>query len=147
MELKEKIIIELTKQPQTFKSLKQNLSLKSFDGSKTLDKNLKTLWREKAIFFRSKTETYHLKQDEEVIGTFRATKNDYAFVETEVNSVFIPERFVLNALDKDTVKVILFHVREGEDPDRRAGKVVRVIQRNGSAIIGRVFHRRKWKKI
>ena len=133
-----KILKELQKSPKTFKEIKNELSLTSFDSSKKLDVVLRRLWNEKKIFFKRSSETYHIKDSKEVIGTFRETKNDYAFVESEDITVFIPGKFVLNSLNGDTVKVILFPLREGEDPDRRAGKVVRVMQRNGSAIIGRV---------
>ncbi len=133
-----KILEELQKGPKTFKEIKRNLSLNSFDSSKKLDESLRKLWKEKKIFFKRSKETYHIKDSEELIGTFRETKNDYAFVETEKMDIFIPGRFVINALNGDTVKIILFPLKEDEDSNRRAGKVVRVMQRNGSAIIGRV---------
>ncbi len=136
--MKNKIIKLLEQSPKSFKELKKELGLKTFNDSKTLDKLLRELWKERKIYYKKSRDTYHLKNDEEIIGIFRDTKNDYGFVENDDITVFIPGKFVLNALDGDSVKVILFPVREGEDPDRRAGKIVRVMQRNGSAIIGRV---------
>ncbi len=136
--MKEKIIKLLESSPKTFKELRDELGLRSFNDSKNLDKNLRSLWNERKIFYKKSRNTYHLKNDEEIIGIFRDTKNDYGFVENDDITVFIPGKFVLNALEGDSVKVILFPLREDDDPDRRAGKIVRVMQRNGSAIIGRV---------
>ncbi len=136
--MKNKIIKILEQSPKTFKELKKELGLRDFNDSKTLDKELRNLWKERKIYFKKSRETYHLKNDEEIIGIFRDTKNDYGFVENDDLTVFIPGKFVLNALEGDSVKVILFPLREDDDPDRRAGKIVRVMQRNGSAIIGRV---------
>ncbi len=136
--MKDKIIRILEKGPKTFKELKADLNLNSFNDSKQLDKELRSLWTERKIFFKKSRNTYHIKNDEEIIGTFRDTKNDYGFVENDDITVFIPGKFVLNALEGDAVKVILFPLREDDDPNRRAGKIVRVMQRNGAAIIGRV---------
>ncbi len=136
--MKDKIIKLLEKSPMTFKELKTELGLKSFNDSKVLDKVLRDLWNERKIFYKKSRNTYNLKNDEEIIGIFRDTKNDYGFVENDDLTVFIPGKFVLNALEGDSVKVILFPLREDDDPERRAGKIVRVMQRNGSAIIGRV---------
>ncbi len=136
--MKNKIIKTLESSPKTFKELKNELGLRDYNDSKKLDKELRDLWKERKIYFKKSKETYHLKNDEEIIGIFRDTKNDYGFVENDDLTVFIPGKFVLNALEGDSVKVILFPLREDDDPDRRAGKIVRVMQRNGSAIIGRV---------
>ncbi len=136
--MKDKIIRILEKGPRTFKELKTELNLHAYEDSKRLDRELRSLWTERKIFFKKSRNTYHIKNDEEIIGTFRDTKNDYGFVENDDITVFIPGKFVLNALEGDAVKVILFPLREDDDPDRRAGKIVRVMQRNGAAIIGRV---------
>ncbi len=136
--MKKKIINILEKEPKTFDELKKELNLSSYHDSKQLDKELRDLWGKRKIFYRKSKNTYNLKSEEEIIGTFRSTKNDYGFVENEDITVFIPGKFVLNSLDGDTVKVILFSLRTDDDPDRRSGKVVRVMQRNGSAIIGRI---------
>lgn len=136
--MKEQILKLLESGPKTFAELKTALELESFNDSKKLDKVLRQLWNEKKTFYKKSKNTYNLKNDEEIIGTFRETKNDYAFVETDDITIFIPGKFILNALNGDTVKVILFPLRPDDDPERRAGKVVRVMQRNGSAIIGRV---------
>ncbi len=136
--MKNKIIKLLEQSPKTFKQLKNELGLRNFNDSKTLDRLLRELWKERKIYYKKSRDTYHLKNDEEIIGIFRDTKNDYGFVENDDITVFIPGKFVLNALEGDSVKVILFPLREDDDPDKRAGKIVRVMQRNGNSIIGRV---------
>ncbi len=144
--MKEKIIKILESGPKTFKELKKYLKLNSYNDSKRLDSFLRELWIEKKVFYKKSKGTYNLKNDEEFIGIFRETKNDYAFVESDDLTAFIPGQFMLNALNGDSVKVILFPLREGDDPERRAGKVVRVMQRNGSSIIGRVVNDGNKKK-
>lgn len=136
--MKEKIIKFLQSGPKTFEELKTEFNLLSYSDSKKLDKTLRELWNEKKVFYKKTKNTYNLKNDEEIIGTFRETKNDYGFVENETITIFIPGKFVLNALSGDTVKVILFPLRDIDEKDRRSGKIVRVMQRNGSAIVGRV---------
>lgn len=136
--MKDKIIKILGSGSKTFQELRKELGLKTSTDLKNLDKFLRDLWEEKKIFFKRSKSTYHLKNDEEIIGTFRETKNDYGFVENDDMTIFIPGKFILNALNKDTVKVIIFPLRDKDDINRRAGKIVRVMQRNGSAIIGRV---------
>ncbi len=136
--MKERILKILEKGPKSFKDLKIELNLRSYNDNKKLDSQLRELWNERKIFYKKSRNTYHLKNDEEIIGIYRDTKNDYGFVENDDITVFIPGKFVLNALEGDSVKVILFPLREDDDPDRRAGKIVRVMQRNGAAIIGRV---------
>ncbi|NQX83408.1 MAG: ribonuclease R [Mycoplasmataceae bacterium] len=136
--MKDKIIKLLKTSPKTFNELKAEFNLINYNDSKILDKVLKNLWTEKKIFFKKSKKTYNIKNSEEIIGTYRETKNDYGFVEDENMTIFIPGKFVINALNGDTVKVILFPLREEEDQNRRAGKIVRIMQRNGSAIIGRV---------
>ncbi len=136
--MKEKILKILKDNPKTFNELKKELNLRRYEDSKRLDNTLFELQKEKCIFFKKGKRTYHIKDSEEIIGTFLETKHDYAFVENEDISVFIPAKFVLNAIHGDTVKVILFPLRPKDDPKRRAGKVVRLMQRNGSAIIGRI---------
>ncbi len=134
----DKVLKILEKGPKTFRELREELGLRSHQQARQLDNTLRDLRLQKKIYFKKNKSTYNIKDSEEIIGTFRDTRNDYAFVEMDDFSVFIPGKFVLNALEGDTVKVLLFPLREGEDPDRRAGKIVRVMQRNGSSIIGRI---------
>ncbi|BDV03304.1 MAG: ribonuclease R [Candidatus Hepatoplasma scabrum] len=123
-----------------FRNLKNKLNLNKKNDGYKLNQVLHELVRENKIFYRKKTELYYLKSEKSTIGTFKTTFREFAFVEDEQGSVFIPAKFVLNALEGDTVKVILFSYPEDEkqDENRRAGKIVRVIKRNGGNIVGRI---------
>ncbi|BDU67412.1 MAG: ribonuclease R [Candidatus Tyloplasma litorale] len=144
--MKNKILKILTDEGgKSFKELRIALGL-SYKDNRKLDKVLRELWTERKIYYKKSQDKYNVKNDEEVIGTFKDTKNDYGFVENDEITVFIPGKFVLNALEGDSVKVILFPLREDDDPSRRAGKIVRVMQRNGSSIVGRIFIEKGKKK-
>lgn len=136
--MKDKIIEILNKEKRTFKELRSDLNIKNYSDSKKLNDFLKELLTEKKIYFRRKNETYNIKDQEEFIGTFVGTRREYGFVEKGDISVYIPEKFLLNAFHGDTVKVILFPLRDEDKPNRRAGKIVRIIQKNGSNIVGRI---------
>ncbi|BDV02732.1 hypothetical protein [Candidatus Hepatoplasma crinochetorum] len=125
----------------SFKQLKNQLNLNKQNDGYKLNQWLNELIKEEKIFYRKKTELYYIKDQKSVIGTFRTTFKDFGFVEDEEGSIFIPARFVLNALEGDTVKVVLFsdlNNPKKTDDNRRAGKIVRVIKRNGGNIVGRI---------
>lgn len=133
-------IIQLIKNNNgiNFKNLKLKLNLNKPNDGYKLNQILHELVTENKIFYRKKTELYYLKNEKSIIGTFRTTFREFAFVEDEQGSIFIPAKFVLNALEGDTVKVILFSDFEEKKDDKRAGKVVRVLKRNGGNIVGRI---------
>lgn len=138
--IEQQIIKLITNNPQSFNDLLQSLnSENSRLRPAQLDQILRKMITDQVIFFRYKNRTYNLKDEETTIGIFKETRKGFGFVENEVTTIFIPERFVLNALEGDTVKVKLLPRREGEsDSLKQAGKIVRVMQRNGNNIIGTV---------
>ena len=101
-----------------------------------LDNLLQELRREAKLYYKKGDETYNIKDQVEYIGVFKDTRHDYAFVETETESHFIPGKFVLNAFNNDTVKFILVPSYNDRPPIAR---IVRVAQRNGSNIVGRII--------
>jgi len=135
--MKTKLLEAIQKKPLTFKDAKKLLSL-DHKFNKELDKNLRQLVADDKIYYRKRTETYHEKDNREIIGTFFETKQEFGFVETESgDSIFIPGQFVLNAIHGDTVKVSILPSRGDGKGD--AGKIKRVMKRNGSNIVGTVF--------
>jgi exoribonuclease R len=89
------------------------------------------------IYYKKSDDTYNIKTNVELIGTFFETKQDYGFVETEDGeSFFVPAKFVSNALHGDTVKfLVLPSMMKGKGD---VGKISRVMKRNGSNIVGEV---------
>lgn len=105
---------------------------------KELQTILSFLIKDDSIFYRKKDDSYFLKNNDEVVGIFKDTRKDFGFVETELESYFIPSKFRLNALEGDTVKIKQLPSRPGEDNKGKVGKVIRVLKRNGSNIIGTI---------
>ncbi len=133
--MKNKVLNQIKEGPKTFNELKENLEIRS---GHFLNGLIKELREDNKIYYRKHNETYYLKDEEVVFGKFKETKRDFAFVDLDSGmSVFIPERFSNGALNGDLVRLSLFSLREGEDPDRRAGKVSKIIERQKGNIVGR----------
>lgn len=139
---KEELILEFLKlNPASFIEIRNHLSKKTNQriNNKKLDATLKELQAKNKIYFKRKQEKYFLKDEKSDIGTFKETRHRYGFVELESGlSVFIPEKFTHSAINGDSVKIIYFPQRPDDDPERKAGKIVRIVKRNGDNIILRV---------
>jgi exoribonuclease R len=124
--------------PKSFKQARKELGIKGYDDSKTLDKVLRELVKDKVLFYKKSTDTYQFKDKKEVIGTFFETRQDFGFVEVDGGeSYFIPAKFVLNALHGDSVRILVLPSQiEGKGD---IGKIVRVMKRNGNNLVGTVF--------
>ncbi len=134
---KEKILKELEKRSLTFEEiLKMNFIIGSNSGKK-LNKILRELTFEDKIYFQKRSGKYFKKNEETVIGIYKSTRHDFGFVENDNTSVFIPGKFIQNTFEGDTVKVSLFPLREDDNPEKRAGRIVRIMKRNGNNIIVR----------
>ncbi len=136
--MEQKILDIIKKHPINFKDLRAELNLKGFQQSKQLDEALTSLRHDNKIYHSRKTDKYHLKDEETEIGIYHSTRKDFGFVDNDTLSVFIPGKFTLNALEGDTVKIKLFPKYPDQTDDRRAGKVLRVMKRNGNNIVGRI---------
>lgn len=118
--------------------LKKNVIIGKNSGRR-LNQILIELINEDKLYFQKRTKKYVFKDEEIAIGIYKTTKHNYGFVELDNGkSIFIPIKFVQNAFEGDTVKVSLFPLRENDDPEKRAGKIVRIMKRNGNNIIFRV---------
>ncbi len=136
--MEQKILEIIKKNPTTFRDLRTELKLRGFQQSKQLDEALTNLRHDNKIYHSRKTDKYHLKDEETEIGIYRSTRKEFGFVENDNLTVFIPGKFTLNALEGDTVKIKLFPKFPDQKDDRRAGKVLRVMKRNGNNIVGRI---------
>ena len=135
--IKDELLLVIKKEPKTFNELlKMNFFTERYSGKK-LNAVLSELSSEDKIYFSRKFDKYFIKDDETIIGTFKSTRHDFGFVENDDISVFIPGRFIQNSFEGDTVKVLLFKLKDGDDVDRRAGKIIRIMKRNGNSIIVR----------
>ena len=82
------------------------------------------------------------KKDKGIIGTFRATEKKFGFVQISENEedIFIPSKYINNALDGDTVRVKIYKQKE---KDRKSeGKIEKIIKREIEEVIG-IFEKSK----
>ena len=77
------------------------------------------------------------KKKAKIIGIFRATEKGYGFVELpeeEKDDVFIPSRFVNNALNGDTVEIKMIQEKQAEK--KAEAKIIKVIDRARETVVG-----------
>ena len=129
----EKDIIDFidNNQNTSFYDIRKNFDLWGKDSGQELDTLLRKLAVENLIFFNFKNKTYNGKANEEIIiGTFKATRHEYAFVEKDELSIYIPKKYKLDANDGDEVEVRLFPPFEDQEPGKRTGKVLSILKTN-----------------
>jgi ribonuclease R len=77
---------------------------------------------------------------QEVIGTFHTHARGFGFVTpqqaTAEGEVFIPAKAVGNAMTGDRVLAQIVRKKSSRDPDRISGKIVKVLERAHSSIVG-----------
>ena len=77
---------------------------------------------------------------QEVIGTFHAHARGFGFVTpqqaTAEGEVFIPAKAMGNAMTGDRVLAQIVRKQSSHDPDRISGKIVKVLERAHSTIVG-----------
>ncbi len=134
--MKDLILKSINDKEKSFKELRKELKFNGENSGKELNNHLKQLINDDKIYFKNSTEKYYKKTEETFVGVFKSTKNVYGFVESEDKTVFIPGKFLLNAFEGDIVKVVLFPLDENsKDVEKRAGKIVRVLKRNGDNLV------------
>lgn len=77
------------------------------------------------------------KKIETITGIFRANQKGFGFVEFEDKSkedIFIPSKFVGNALNGDTVEIKMLTEKAGEK--RAEAKIVKVLKRDKETVVG-----------
>lgn len=123
--------------PLSFNEIKKDLNVKS---ARSLDNWLRELIFQNKIFYKKSLKKYFFKNGEIVIGTFKDTRQTFGFVELENGqSIFIPEKFTQNSLNGDSVKALLFPLREGDDSQKRSGKILQILKRSGNNILGKIY--------
>ncbi len=76
------------------------------------------------------------------VGTFESNSNGFGFVRVdgEENDIFIPKRFINNAMHKD--KVLCKVTLEKNDGKKREGEIVKVLEKGKKKVVG-VFQKNK----
>ncbi len=134
--MKELILKSISDKEKNFKEIRKEFKFSGPNSGKELNNLLRQLINEDKIYYKNSTEKYYKKNEETFVGVFKSTKNAYGFVESDEKTVFIPGKFLLNAFEGDVVKVVVFPIDENtKDPEKRAGKIVRILKRNGDNLI------------
>ena len=92
------------------------------------------------IYFSNKNK-YMLFSDSNLRkGTLRVNKKGFGFVEVVgEEDVFIPIDNINNAIDKDIVAV---EILETKNDGKREGRIVRVLKRNLSTVVGEIYFKK-----
>jgi len=140
--MKEKIIEALKKvrRALNYEEIDSLLNLKTIEETKEMNDALKSLEEDGEIYFSNKNK-YMLFSDSNLRkGTLRVNKKGFGFVEVVgEEDVFIPIDNINGAIDKDTVAV---EITETKDDGRREGRIVRVIKRNLSTVVGEIYFKK-----
>ncbi len=123
--------------PKSFDGLCMLLGIKTDDDKKKLGDLLGELEKE-GIIYKTKRGRYLLSIKADILpGILEVNPKGYAFLRPSVKGypdVFIPERELNDALDRDFVLVKFYKDKEG----RLSGSVVKILSRGRSKVIGKL---------
>ncbi len=149
-QLKDRILRLFAKYPQQYfkpKEIAHRLAIRGEDEYRNILKALHELLQEQLIS-RARRKRYGHGQPppgaRRLTGVLSLTKQGHGFIDLsppDEGRVLIPARFLSNALDGDTVTVVLFAQRspadeEGTEHILPEGEVVEVVKRSNKPIIG-----------
>lgn len=93
----------------------------------------------------SKKGKYSLPSEHLFVGTFEANFRGFGFVRREEGDIFIPEKYVNGAMNKDQVQVRIFE-KDWMDNDyqqrRQEGEIVKILSHGVEEIVG-LYHKNK----
>ena len=140
--MKEKIIEVLKKARRAlnYEEIDSLLNLKTIEETKEMNDSLKELEEDGEIYFSNKNK-YMLFSDSNLRkGVLRVNKKGFGFVEVVgEEDVFIPIDNINGAIEKDTVAV---EITETKEDGKREGRIVRVIKRNLSTVVGEIYFKK-----
>lgn len=138
LEKRKKVIYSLMKDdlytPMKFKELAMLLQV-SKEQREELREALEALEKDGKIYV-SKRGKYCLGKAKHIVGKYRATSRGFGFVEIEeqAEDVFVSEEHCKDAMDGDTVEIII--TKEADQSRRQEGKIVAVLERGITTVVG-----------
>lgn len=133
-----KILNENDKKSYTLIELNDILKLKTIEEYQNLQNKLDALCEKGIVYYSNSKKKYLMLKNSHLIkGKLMMTNKGYGFVEKDDNSkdIYINEKNINNATDKDIVLVELIN-KSKEKPE---GRIIKVIQKNYSQIVGVLF--------
>jgi ribonuclease R len=117
------------------------LNIKTIEETKEMNEALEELENSGEIYHSNKNK-YMLFTDSNLRkGVLRVNKKGFGFVEVlNEEDIFIPIDNINGALDKDDVAV---EIIETKSDGRREGRIVRVLKRNVSTVVGEIYFKKE----
>ncbi len=116
------------------------LNLKTIEETKEMSETLQQMEKDGDIYHSNK-DKYMLYSDSNLRkGTLTVNKKGFGFVIVPgEEDIFIPIDNINNAIDNDLVAV---EITESKEDGRREGRIVQVIKRNLSTVIGEIYFKK-----
>ncbi|MDT2815602.1 ribonuclease R [Vagococcus carniphilus] len=129
---------ESKKQTFSLEQIAEGLKFQKSKDFKLLVQTIAQMEREGSILFNQKGKIKLNKQEKFMEGLFRANDRGFGFVsiEGEDDDIFIPKDFTNFALEGDKVKIEILKQGSPMEDQAAEGKVVEVIERNTTQIVG-----------
>lgn len=129
---------ESKKQTFSLEQIAEGLKFQKSKDFKLLVQTIAQMEREGSILFNQKGKIKLNKQEKFMEGLFRANDRGFGFVsiEGEEDDIFIPKDFTNFALEGDKVKIEILKQGSPMEDQAAEGKVVEVIERNTTQIVG-----------
>jgi ribonuclease R len=124
----------------SYEEIDSLINNRTIEETKEMNETLNELEEEGELYHSNKGK-YMLFSDSNLRkGTLRVNKKGYGFVEVlDEEDIFIPMDNINDAIDGDTVTVEIIETKED---GRREGRIVKVIKRNLSTVVGEIYFKK-----
>ena len=125
----------------SYEELDSLLNIKTIEETQEMADALEELEEETEIYHSNKGKYMLFKDGNLLKGTLRVNKKGFGFVEiaADTEDVFIPTEDINDALDGD---IVVCEVTLTKDDGRKEGRIVRVLQRNLSTVVGEIYFKK-----
>ena len=125
----------------SYEELDSLLNIKTIEETQEMADALEELEDEAEIYHSNKGKYMLFKDGNLLKGTLRVNKKGFGFVEiaADTEDVFIPTEDINGALDGD---IVVCEVTLTKDDGRKEGRIVRVLQRNLSTVVGEIYFKK-----
>ena len=125
----------------SYEELDSLLNIKTIEETQEMADALEALEDEAEIYHSNKGKYMLFKDGNLLKGTLRVNKKGFGFVEiaADTEDVFIPTEDINDALDGD---IVVCEVTLTKDDGRKEGRIVRVLQRNLSTVVGEIYFKK-----
>ena len=125
----------------SYEELDSLLNIKTIEETQEMADALEELEEEAEIYHSNKGKYMLFKDGNLLKGTLRVNKKGFGFVEVaaDTEDIFIPTEDINGALDGD---IVVCEVTLTKDDGRKEGRIVRVLQRNLSTVVGEIYFKK-----